>query len=224
MTEQLPFSIENFKGGARKSRSKTPKRKVAKRSPAKRSPAKRSPAKRSPAKKGRSARKGKGGADFLGVVSELLFPTGFEHAATTAGLVGLDAWSKKRSASKAKKGGAKKSKSPKKVAKKSKSPKKVAKKSKSPKKVAKKSKSPKKTMKKSKSPKKVTKKSKSPKKAKKSKSPKKGKKGGDFLTAAASIVAPTGFETLATAAGLTGLARATSGRKLRNKSARKDRR
>jgi hypothetical protein len=214
MTEQLPFSIENFKGGARKSRSKTPKRKVAKRSPAKRSPAKRSPAKRSPAKKGRSARKGKGGADFLGVVSELLFPTGFEHAATTAGLVGLDAWSKKRSASKAKKGGAKKSKSPKKVAKKSKSPRKVAKKSKSPKKVAKKSKSPKK----------VAKKSKSPKKAKKSKSPKKGKKGGDFLTAAASIVAPTGFETLATAAGLTGLARATSGRKLRNKSARKDRR
>ena len=106
MTEQLPFSIENFKGGARKSRSKTPKRKVAK---------------RSPAKKGRSAtpkkgaRKGKGGADFLGVVSELLFPTGFEHAATTAGLVGLDAWSKKRSASKAKKGGAKKSKSPKKA-------------------------------------------------------------------------------------------------------------
>jgi hypothetical protein len=205
MTEQLPFSIENFKGGARKSRSKTPKRKVAK---------------RSPAKKGRSAtpkkgaRKGKGGADFLGVVSELLFPTGFEHAATTAGLVGLDAWSKKRSASKAKKGGAKKSKSPKKVAKKSKSPRKVAKKSKSPKKVAKKSKSPKK----------VAKKSKSPKKAKKSKSPKKGKKGGDFLTAAASIVAPTGFETLATAAGLTGLARATSGRKLRNKSARKDRR
>ena len=188
MTEQLPFSIENFKGGAKKSKSP---RKVAKKSKSPKKVAKRG---RSASPK-KGARKGKGGADFLGVVSELLFPTGFEHAATTAGLVGLDAWSKKRSASKAKakKGGAKKSKSPKK---------------------AKKSKSPKKTMKKSKSP----------KKAKKSKSPKKGKKGGDFLTAAASIVAPTGFETLATAAGLTGLARATSGKKLRNKSARKNRR
>ena len=218
MTGQLPFSFDNFKGGKpKRGRSASPKKAKKSKSP-----------KKTKVSKGK---KGKGGADFLGVVSELLFPTGFEHAATTAGLVGLDAWTKKRSASKSKKGGAakkskspkkaKKSKSPKKVAKKSKSPKKTMKKSKSPKK-AKKSKSPKKTMKKSKSPKKA-KKSKSPKKAKKSKSPKKGKKGGDFLTAAASIVAPTGFETLATAAGLTGLARATSGKKLRNKSANKRR-
>ena len=187
MSGQLPFSIENFKGGKPKRRSRTPKR-SARRSP----------------KKNRSGKKGKKGGNFLGVVSELLFPTGFEHAATTAGLVGLDAFSKKRSASKKdKRGGAKKSKS--------RSARKVRKsKSRSARKARKVRKS----------------KSRSARKVRKSKSKSKGKKsrkGGDFLSAAASIVAPTGFETLATAAGLTGLARGTSGRRLRNRSNRRSR-
>ena len=102
--------------------------------------------KRSASKSRSKGKKVKKGGNFLGVVGELFIPTGFEHAATTAGLVGLDAYSKKISErKKGKKGGAKKSKSrSRSKARKSKSPKKVKRKSKSPKKVRRKSKSPKK--------------------------------------------------------------------------------
>ena len=112
--------------------------------------------KRSASKSRSKGKKVKKGGNFLGVVGELFIPTGFEHAATTAGLVGLDAYSKKISErKKGKKGGAKKSKSrSRSKARKSKSPKKVKRKSKSPKKVKRKSKSPKKVRRKSKSPKK----------------------------------------------------------------------
>ena len=163
--------------------------------------------KRSASKSRSKGKKVKKGGNFLGVVGELFIPTGFEHAATTAGLVGLDAYSKKISErKKGKKGGAKKSKSrsrskarksksPKKVKRKSKSPKKVKRKSKSPKKVKRKSKSPKKVKRKSKSPKKVKRLTKSPKKVKrKSKSPKKVKRltkfGGAQLVQSFSPVQP----------------------------------
>ena len=87
---------------------KTPAKKTpAKKTPAKKTPAKKTPAKKTPAKKA-PAKKTKKGGNFLGTVSELFAPAGWENFVTAAGLLALDRtdnYLRKKTDSKKQKGG-----------------------------------------------------------------------------------------------------------------------
>ncbi len=71
------MSFFELDGGAKKAPAKNPS--------AKKAPAKKAPAKKAPAKKG-----SKKGGNFLGTVSELFAPAGWENFVTAAGLLALD--------------------------------------------------------------------------------------------------------------------------------------
>ena len=80
------MSFFELDGGAKKALAK---KAPAKKAPAKRAPAKKAPAKRAPAKRA-PAKKAKKGGNFLGTVSELFAPAGWENFVTAAGLLALD--------------------------------------------------------------------------------------------------------------------------------------